>query len=440
MNHCPSCGTELPEGAKFCFNCGQQVPADEPSPYAPPADVPPPSSDLPAAAPPPLPDRPVPQRPVPQRPVPQRHAPGGVPDDDLPPIAPPPPTPPPGFEPPLPPPPPGDDLPIPTEPPHAPADDADEPILPPPPRPVYGAYARGETTAPGLAADEPPEFPTEPPHDLPTTPPSSVPAPPPDLPLRLSLSDEPTTFLPDEPRDHEIDPTQTYVAIEERVRPADGPLIAGRNWFASHKLLTALAAAAVIAIVVLAILAADPNETPGPGAIASPGATAAVTTSPSAPSTALASPTAPAGIASPAASGATSTATSPGIFRDGNIEFAVLNTECGNETINDPSGGQPAQADGQFCYVAVRAKNMGTTSRTLRLEDQKIFASDNKEYPADSEAWSRLPANDKQLFSEIRAGSQAEGTIIFDIPKGTTPTRVKLHESQSSGGVTIPIG
>jgi hypothetical protein len=68
-----------------------------------------------------------------------------------------------------------------------------------------------------------------------------------------------------------------------------------------------------------------------------------------------------------------------------------------------------------------------------------MFLANGTEVTADREAWSKLPAEDRALFSEIDPGAQVDGTVIFDIPDGQTPARVVMHESGTSPGASIQV-
>ena len=42
-------------------------------------------------------------------------------------------------------------------------------------------------------------------------------------------------------------------------------------------------------------------------------------------------------------------------------------------------------------------------------------------------------------MSEINPGNSIDGTVVFDVPVGVTPTSVEDHDSAFSGGVTVAL-
>ncbi len=44
-----------------------------------------------------------------------------------------------------------------------------------------------------------------------------------------------------------------------------------------------------------------------------------------------------------------------------------------------------------------------------------------------------------KFLNEINPGNQVNGIIVFDVPKDVQPTRIELHDSLFSGGVTVPL-
>lgn len=47
---------------------------------------------------------------------------------------------------------------------------------------------------------------------------------------------------------------------------------------------------------------------------------------------------------------------------------------------------------------------------------------------------------DNEVFlNEINPGNTVKGVLVFDMPKGTTPASIELHDSMLSGGVTVSL-
>jgi hypothetical protein len=121
--------------------------------------------------------------------------------------------------------------------------------------------------------------------------------------------------------------------------------------------------------------------------------------------------------------------------RDGDFEFVVSKVECGKTSVGSSQLGVKAQ--GVFCLVTVSAKNIGDKAQTFTDSSQKAFAG-STEYSTNSTAGIYLEDNDVFL-QEINPGNTVKGVMVFDVPKGTVLTKLELHDSAFSGGVTVTL-
>ncbi|MFI6265292.1 DUF4352 domain-containing protein [Micromonospora sp. NPDC051006] len=123
--------------------------------------------------------------------------------------------------------------------------------------------------------------------------------------------------------------------------------------------------------------------------------------------------------------------------RDGKFEFTVKSSKCGVAKVGSDLIGDKAQ--GQFCLVTMNVKNIGKEAQLLDGSSQKAYAADGTEYSSDTEAG--LYANKEQstFFEEINPGNQVTGVFVFDIPKKVKLTKLELHDSAFSGGVTVAL-
>lgn len=120
--------------------------------------------------------------------------------------------------------------------------------------------------------------------------------------------------------------------------------------------------------------------------------------------------------------------------RDGKFEFTVTKVACGKTEIGEDFLAEKAQ--GMFCLVTLTVKNIGDKPQTMFSENQAAYAGETM-YSADSSAALALKGNSDVWMNEVNPGNQVTGTIVFDVPKGTTLTRFELHDSAFSGGVTV---
>lgn len=133
----------------------------------------------------------------------------------------------------------------------------------------------------------------------------------------------------------------------------------------------------------------------------------------------------------------TSVATIGQPARDGKFEFTVKSVKCGVTEVGTDLLGDTAQ--GQFCLVTVHVKNIGKEAQTFDSGSQKAYAADGTEYSTDSSAALYANKNAETFLNEINPGNQVNGVIVFDIPKKAKITKLELHDSPFSGGVTVAL-
>lgn len=189
------------------------------------------------------------------------------------------------------------------------------------------------------------------------------------------------------------------------------------NWFLRHKLLTGLAA--LFAILIIAGVASGGGGKSPPNSGTTSATSAAPTTKASGQS---------------AASGPTARLGTP--VRDGKFQFTVTNVRCNVTELGTPPFGTKAQ--GQFCLVTVKVQNIGDRAQTLFDGGQYLYDASGRRFSASSEAGIYANPNDQQVFiTPINPGNAVTGSLVFDIPKGVTPTKIELHDSAFSGGVVV---
>jgi Domain of unknown function (DUF4352) len=122
--------------------------------------------------------------------------------------------------------------------------------------------------------------------------------------------------------------------------------------------------------------------------------------------------------------------------RDGKFEFVVRKVDCGKTRIGDQYVNTKAQ--GQFCLVHLKVTNIGKEAQTLDGSNQYLFGSGGQRFDADTEA--AIYLDEAQTFLEqINPGNTVNGIVVFDIPKSEKPTKIELHDSAFSGGVTVEL-
>ena len=121
---------------------------------------------------------------------------------------------------------------------------------------------------------------------------------------------------------------------------------------------------------------------------------------------------------------------------DGDFSFVVSGVDCSLSEIGTEYFGTKAQ--GQFCVVNVAVTNIGDTAGAFFGDNSKLLNAEGQEFSADTEAAIYLRTSDS-LFEEINPGNTLNSKIVFDVPAGTTPSTIELHDSAFSGGVTVAL-
>ena len=124
--------------------------------------------------------------------------------------------------------------------------------------------------------------------------------------------------------------------------------------------------------------------------------------------------------------------------RDGKFEVTVKSMKCGVDTVGDQYLNEKAQ--GQFCLVTVKVRNIGKEAQMFSDSDQKAYSSDGTEYSTDTAAGLWANKNADTFLNEINPGNQITGVLVYDVPKKTKLVKLELHDSMFSGGVTVSLG
>lgn len=123
--------------------------------------------------------------------------------------------------------------------------------------------------------------------------------------------------------------------------------------------------------------------------------------------------------------------------RDGKFEFTVTKVQCGASQIGSNDFGVKAQ--GQFCRVSLTVKNIGDKAQMFDGSSQHAFNAAGQKYDADTAAAIYLGDEANSFLKDINPGNSVNGTVVFDIPKDAAITKLELHDSAFSGGVTVKV-
>ncbi len=118
--------------------------------------------------------------------------------------------------------------------------------------------------------------------------------------------------------------------------------------------------------------------------------------------------------------------------RDGNFEFVVSGFERA-PVVTDPEFPdlqKPAQ--GEFILVKMLVTNVSAEPQTF-FASYNTLSDGNTEYRADDEAWIYLG----NTLADLNPGDSIDTAVVFDVPVGTDPEFIELHDGPFSEGVTV---
>jgi archaellum component FlaG (FlaF/FlaG flagellin family) len=122
---------------------------------------------------------------------------------------------------------------------------------------------------------------------------------------------------------------------------------------------------------------------------------------------------------------------------DDDYQFTVTKIKCGVSRVGDTYSNEKAQ--GQFCLVSLRIKNVGNDPISYSSENQALVDTKGKNYSPDDEAW--IYVDDSDVWGEINPGNTLKTIVPFDVPKKTKPDHLLLKAGVwgASDGVIVKV-
>jgi uncharacterized protein (UPF0333 family) len=120
---------------------------------------------------------------------------------------------------------------------------------------------------------------------------------------------------------------------------------------------------------------------------------------------------------------------------DGDLGFTVTNIAY-SKTAGDPSNPPyiTSTAQGVYVIITVTIRNVGNKVQSYFASNEKLIDSSGRQYSFDSTG--DLWAN-KSPVLPMAPGGLASTKMVFDVPEGTQPTQLELHQSLLSTGVKL---
>ncbi|MFD9663435.1 DUF4352 domain-containing protein [Rhodococcus sp. NPDC059968] len=125
--------------------------------------------------------------------------------------------------------------------------------------------------------------------------------------------------------------------------------------------------------------------------------------------------------------------------RDGKFAFVVTDMESGLSTIGRESSMFSEKAEGQFVVVHVDVTNISKQPQYYSSLNQVLVDEQGREFTNDSGAEFSLEGDDEG-DGDINPGITRSTRVVFDIPIGTVPVALEVHDSMFSNGARVSFG
>lgn len=117
-------------------------------------------------------------------------------------------------------------------------------------------------------------------------------------------------------------------------------------------------------------------------------------------------------------------------MRDGKFEFVVTSVDRSKTAGNPSNEFEQSTAQGEYINVHLSVKNIGNEAQSYFANNQKLIAGGKK-----FDAASIMGVNGDG--GSLNPGLGVDTVVSFDVPVGTTPDSIELHDSAFSGGATV---
>ncbi|WP_312884493.1 DUF4352 domain-containing protein [Nocardia barduliensis] len=121
--------------------------------------------------------------------------------------------------------------------------------------------------------------------------------------------------------------------------------------------------------------------------------------------------------------------------RDGKFEFVVTAIDPPTKTIGENQFLR-STAQGEYIVIHVDVSNIGNEPRSYFGSNQKLYDDQGREFTNDTKA--EINVNE-HLSADINPGNRVSMRIVFDVPPGSVPAVLELHDSMLSGGVKVAL-
>ncbi len=118
--------------------------------------------------------------------------------------------------------------------------------------------------------------------------------------------------------------------------------------------------------------------------------------------------------------------------RDGNFEFVVTGFDRAPAVTDPEFPTLQKAAAGEYVLVKMTVTNVSAEPQTF-FASYNTLSDGNTEYKSDDEAWIYLG----NTLADLNPGDSIDTAVVFDVPVGTDPQSIELHDGPLSKGVTV---
>lgn len=120
--------------------------------------------------------------------------------------------------------------------------------------------------------------------------------------------------------------------------------------------------------------------------------------------------------------------------RDGKFAFRVTRVHTSQFAGDTTNQFMTQVAQGEFVQVTIEVANIGDQPQTFFAANQKLVIA-GAEYSAHTMG----AVYQDSSTVEINPGNAVRVVLPFDVPRGSTPNVIELHDSAFSGGVPVSL-
>jgi Domain of unknown function (DUF4352)/Protein of unknown function (DUF2510) len=120
--------------------------------------------------------------------------------------------------------------------------------------------------------------------------------------------------------------------------------------------------------------------------------------------------------------------------RDGNFAFVVAGVQRVDAVADPEFPDLKKAAAGEYLIVRMTVTNVGSQPQTF-FASFDTLSDGTTTYRSDDEAWIYLG----NTLADLNPGDSIDTAVVFDVPDGTRPESIELHDGPLSDGVTVKL-